>query len=218
MGRRFRRLSRARRGAALQPPLQFADFRGGDRRHRGRLRHRRRPRRGRADVCGLHRPGRRRDLQPAGQVAVDVGGHVAASGRAPLLHRQQIRRPAFAGLDRAGRPDSRLEGGLPGDALRRQGPARLCPLQPRTRSSSSRANGSTTRSSCSARTVSRPAIIASRSASLTSSASAATSPSSPSVRRSTRRLPQPTSSRPSVASPSRSSTRARWFPSTTIRS
>jgi hypothetical protein len=45
---------------------------GRHRRHGGRLRAGRRPRAGGADVLRLHGPRRRRDLQPAGQVAVDV--------------------------------------------------------------------------------------------------------------------------------------------------
>ncbi len=67
------------------------------------------------DVHRLHRPGRRRDLQPARRVAVDVGGRAEAARRAPLLDRQQVRRPALAGLDRPRRPHPRPQGGLPGD-------------------------------------------------------------------------------------------------------
>ena len=73
LGRRLRRLSRAHRGAALSPPVQFADFRSRHRRRGRGLWPGGRPRGGRADVRRFHGPRGRRDLQPAFQVAGHVG-------------------------------------------------------------------------------------------------------------------------------------------------
>ena len=82
LGRRVRGLSRADRGAAVPSPVQFAHLRSG---HCGRgrgLRAGRRPRGGGVDVRRFHGPRGRRDLQPAFQVAGDVGGHADHAGGA----------------------------------------------------------------------------------------------------------------------------------------
>ncbi len=120
-GGAFARLSRADRSAAVPPPLQFADFRSGHRRRGRGLRARRRARGGGADVRRFHGPRRRRDFQPACQVAGDVGRATDHAGGAAHFRGREVRRAAFAGLDRPGAPHSGAEGGLPGDAVRRQG-------------------------------------------------------------------------------------------------
>ena len=58
---------------AYHRALQHADFGSSHRRRRSRLRACRRTRRAGADVLRFHGPGRRRDLQPDGEVASDVG-------------------------------------------------------------------------------------------------------------------------------------------------
>ena len=169
---------------ALSPAVQLADLGGRDRRHRGRLRAGRRPRAGRADVCRLHRPRRRRDLQPDGQVAGDVGGRAAscrsccaarsAANTAPSTRRTGRRwSPIFPGLkvvypatpyDAKGLMASALVGRRSGGVLREPAALRHAP-------------------SCSTQGgVPADYYRDSRSASRTSSARAATSPSSPSAR------------------------------------
>ena len=74
------------------------------------------------DVLRLHGPGRRRDLQPALQVAGHVRRGPPDARRAPRQRGQQVRRPALAGLERHDGPHPRPQGGLPGHPLRRQGP------------------------------------------------------------------------------------------------
>ena len=70
-GGAFCRLPRPDRGAAVSPPVQLADFRSRDRRHRRRLRDGRRPRAGRTDVLRLPGPRGRRSVQPDVEVASD---------------------------------------------------------------------------------------------------------------------------------------------------
>ena len=116
-GGRLRRLSRPVGDPALSSPVQRADIGGRDGFQRRWLCARGRAGDRRADVCRFHRPRRRRDLQPDGQVAGDVGRRLPHAGGAALLDRQQVRRPAFAGLVGPHRPYPGPEGGLSGDAV-----------------------------------------------------------------------------------------------------
>ncbi len=67
--------------------------------------------------CGFHRPRRRRDLQPAFEMAGHVRRASAYAGGAPDLGGREVRGAAFAGLDGADAAHPRPEGGLPGDAV-----------------------------------------------------------------------------------------------------
>ena len=107
LGRRIRGLSRPDRSAALPSAVQLADIRSRDRGRGGGIRARRRPGGGGADVRRFHGPRGRRDFQPALEVAGDVGGPTDDAGGAAHLRGGQVRRAAFAGLDRAGAPHSR---------------------------------------------------------------------------------------------------------------
>src|SRR5581483_2233823 len=121
LGRGVRGLSGANGGAALSPPVQQSHRRRGHRRHGRRLRAGRGPRADRTDVLRLSGPRRRRDLQPACQVAGDVRGAAEDAGRAAGVGGQQVRGPAQPGLDGAVRAHSGPQGRLPRHALRRQG-------------------------------------------------------------------------------------------------
>ena len=78
---------------------------------------------GRTDVLRLHGPRRRRAVQPARQVAEHVRGRPGNARRPARLRGLQVRRPALAGLVRAGESHSRPQGRVPRDPLRCQGPA-----------------------------------------------------------------------------------------------
>ncbi len=91
-----------------------------------------RPCGGRIDVLRFHGPRRRRNLQPDGQMAGDVGRCAEDADGAAGIGGGQIRRPALAGLDLDCGPCSRPEGDVPGHRLRCQryaesGPARHRP-------------------------------------------------------------------------------------------
>ena len=87
----------------------------------GRVRHGRRARGGGIDVQRFHRARRRRDFQPIGQMAGDERRLDQDAGGDPHFRGPEIWRAAFPGLVRHGRAHPRLEGGLPGHPLRRQG-------------------------------------------------------------------------------------------------